>query len=68
MLATILAIILTAGAPACEYEDGSSQRYCIWNASVQGNGQGTSGIIIRGGTDHAKWIAIPHRVARNLTR
>lgn len=28
--------------PACEYEDGSTQRSCYWDAQRQGNGKGWS--------------------------
>ena len=66
MISLIISLLLATGAPACEYEDGSSQKVCIWDAKHQGNGEGKSGIIIKGGTRTAKYIAIPHRTAHRI--
>lgn len=68
LLAATALLIPAHSLPPCEYEDGSSQRICIWNAQTQGNTQGRSLLIIRGGTDRAKVIRISHRDARLLTR
>lgn len=32
----------TPALPACEYEDGSGQALCYWDAQTSGNGEGTS--------------------------
>lgn len=44
----------------CKYEDGSSQRRCVWDARHMGNGHGYSVKIIRGGHDNARYIRITH--------
>jgi len=64
----IIALALALGAPACNYEDGSGQGACVWNAKAQGNGKGHSLLIINGGKDHAKVIRISHRTANRITR
>jgi hypothetical protein len=33
-----------ATLPACEYEDGSGQSLCVWDADTMGNGMGTDAI------------------------
>ena len=40
---TILAVILSLILPACPTEDSTQ---CTWDASAQGNGQGTSFVAI----------------------
>lgn len=66
MIALLISLLLATGAPACEYEDGSSQKVCIWDAKHQGNGEGNSGIIINGGTDRDRYIPISHRTAHRI--
>jgi hypothetical protein len=66
MVSLLISLLLATGAPACEYEDGSSQKVCIWDAKHMGNGEGKSGIIIKGGTDHSKWIPVSHRTAHRI--
>lgn len=56
---------LTA-APACEYEDGSSQRVCVWDAAHSGNGIGRSVVIRHGGTDRGTVTFVSHRRAHSL--
>lgn len=51
----------------CNYEDGSGQRLCIWDAANMGNGEGNSFIALHGGTDRAKYIRITHARAYRLT-
>jgi hypothetical protein len=50
----------------CEYEDGSSQRVCVWDARHMGNGEGSSYIIWHGGTDNQRVVRITHRRAHHL--
>lgn len=60
-----------AAAPkwsACEYEDGSSQRRCVWDGRHMGNGEGQSLIIRRGGTDAATYTIVTHKRAHRLIR
>lgn len=52
--------------PPCEYEDGSGQPRCVWDARHMGNGRGTSWLIIQGGKDNAAYIKITHRRAHRL--
>ena len=52
----------------CREEDGSGQKFCIWDARARGNGLGKSFIAIHGGTDRAHYIYISHRTAYRLTR
>jgi len=66
MISLLISLLLAAGAPACEYEDGSSQKYCVWDARHQGNGAGTSILIFNGGTNHATDIPISHRTAHRI--
>lgn len=66
MVSILISLLLSAGAPACTYEDGSSQKICVWDARHEGNGQGHSGLIINGGTDHATWINLSHRTAHRI--
>jgi len=72
ILTTILTAILTAGmTPAvdwnpCQFEDGSGQRRCVWDAKHMGDGQGDSVKIRRGGTDDATYQVITHRRAKHL--
>lgn len=49
MTAMLLAMILHT-VPACEYEDGSSQAICGWDAGSAGNGVGESFISLDYGT------------------
>ncbi len=55
-----------AAAPACEYEDGSSQRVCVWDATHSGNGIGRSVVIRHGGTERATYTFVSHRRAHSL--
>ena len=58
-LATLtIPLLVTSGAiaslpsgnlPACEYEDGSSQPACVWDATEEGNGIGRSLINLQYG-------------------
>jgi hypothetical protein len=74
ILTTALAVIATASPAAavtdkwrpCEYEDGSSQRRCVWDARHMGNGVGRSLIIFRGGTARERIVYISHRKAHWL--
>lgn len=34
--------VAKSGVKACEYEDGSGQRFCVWRADKAGNGEGQS--------------------------
>lgn len=68
MMNLIIALLITTGAPACEYEDGSSQKVCVWNAKEQGNGKGDSLVIINGGKRTAKVIYISHKTANRIIR
>lgn len=52
--------------PACEYEDGSSQRVCVWDARHMGNGIGRSVIVRNGGTDRVTYRIVSHRRAHAL--
>jgi hypothetical protein len=70
MIATVLlgvALSAPASLPACEYEDGSSQAICVWDGRHQGNGEGSSVLIINGGEDNMKVVRISHRLAHRLT-
>ena len=51
----------------CRHEDGSGQRFCVWDAAHQGNGVGQSFIAIRGGGSDGNYIDISHRRAHRLT-
>lgn len=48
MLYNLLFAIMMAILPACDTEDGNN---CSWDASEQGNGQGSSFIVL----DHKVW-------------
>ena len=41
--------IPTTSLPVCEYEDGSSQAACVWDASEEGNGVGRNLINLQYG-------------------
>lgn len=66
--------IMTSGEAAghtvdwepCEYEDGSSQKRCIWDAKHMGNGEGSSLKVTNGGEDNAVYKVISHRKAKHL--
>lgn len=66
------AAAVTAGhAPhmrPCREEDGSGQAVCVWDARTAGNGAGHSFVAFAGGTDHARYVYVSHRVARELIR
>lgn len=51
----------------CNFEDGSGQRLCIWDAEAEGNGVGDSFIAIRGGTKQARYVYISHTRAHRLS-
>lgn len=56
-------VVLPHGAPACQSEDGSGQRVCVWDAHTMGNGIGHSVVIRHGGTDNMTiTYASQHRV------
>lgn len=49
----VVAALLAATAfpqviPPCEFEDGSGQAVCYWNAAVSGNGRGESYLMVGG--------------------
>lgn len=52
----------------CREEDGSGQAVCVWDARTMGNGVGHSFVAFAGGTDHARYVYVSHRVARQLIR
>ena len=54
------------GLAACRFEDGSGQSRCVWDARTMGNGVGYSFVAFAGGTDHARYVYVSHRVARQL--
>ncbi len=62
----LIAALLTLGAPACNYEDGSGQRVCVWQANEAGNRVGHSALIWKGGTDDARARLISHRIAAKI--
>lgn len=70
MLATLIAAtfigIPSHTVPPCEYEDGSSQKVCIWDGQHMGNGIGRSVIIRNGGYDNMTVRFITHRNAHRL--
>lgn len=68
IIAAIFALFAPAphSVPACEFEDGSGQAKCIWDARHMGNGEGNSLIIRNGGTDEAQYKVISHRRAHRL--
>ena len=45
----IIVTLLLSLMPPCAHEDGPAP--CYWDASVQGNGTGTSYVLLGGGTD-----------------
>lgn len=71
MISLLLAATLTLApaadrTPPCEYEDGSGQARCVWDAKHMGNGKGNSILIKHGGTDKGKIIKISHGRAHRL--
>lgn len=62
----LIAALLTLGAPACNYEDGSGQQVCAWQANEVGNKVGSSFVIWNGGTPDAKIKYISHRKAARI--
>lgn len=71
MLATLALVLATAtgplqSAPPCKYEDGSSQRVCVWDARHMGNGHGLSFVARHGGTDRATYRSITHKRAHSM--
>jgi hypothetical protein len=70
LITTLLQVALLTSGPAvplCEYEDGSSQRICVWDARHQGNGVGSSALIINGGSENMRVIRLSHRTAHQLS-
>lgn len=57
-------------APACIYEDGSSQGRCIWDSKHMGyysKGDKVKSVIIKhGGTRRAEYIPISHKKAHRM--
>ena len=64
--------------PVCKSEDGSYlgkhgkvryQRICVWDARRLGNHRGHSFLLIQGPRgQHAIYVRISHRLAKDLTR
>lgn len=55
ILSAICVVVALVGAtvapdfiPPCEFEDGSGQAVCYWNAAVSGNGRGESYLMVGG--------------------
>lgn len=77
LTATITAAVLGAGigaanaapvdrTPVCNYEDGSGQGRCVWDARHNGNGAGRSLVIVNGGEDNAAIRYVTHQRAHWL--
>lgn len=56
----------TDRTPVCQYEDGSGQARCVWDARHNGNGVGRSYVVVHGGRDDAKIRFVSHRRAHRL--
>lgn len=46
--ALVAATVSPDSIPPCEFEDGSGQAVCYWNAAVSGNGRGESYLMVGG--------------------
>lgn len=46
--ALIAAMVTPVSIPPCQFEDGSGQAVCYWNAAVSGNGRGESYLMVGG--------------------
>lgn len=46
--ALVAATAVPQVAPPCEFEDGSGQAVCYWDAAVAGNGRGESYLMVGG--------------------
>ncbi len=53
-------------APPCKYEDGSTQRSCVWQGNVRGNGVGRSFVMTRKAGEPRAWTRISHRKAARM--
>lgn len=62
------AVASVPALPACEHEDGSTQRACYWDAQRQGNGQGWSMINMDYGqqTIIVSWLPAPCKAVSQL--
>ena len=50
IVATAIGITAAFPLPPCQYEDGSGQNACVWDAHTPGNGIGND-VVILGGPD-----------------
>lgn len=46
--ALVAATVFPVSIPPCQFEDGSGQAVCYWNAAVSGNGRGESYLMVGG--------------------
>lgn len=46
--ALVAATVSPQVVPPCQFEDGSGQAVCYWNAAVSGNGRGESYLMVGG--------------------
>ena len=46
--ALVASTVFSDSIPPCEFEDGSGQAVCYWNAAVAGNGRGESYLMVGG--------------------
>ena len=46
--ALVAATAFPVSIPPCQFEDGSGQAVCYWNAAVSGNGRGESYLMVGG--------------------
>lgn len=55
-----------SSAPPCKHEDGSTQRSCVWQGNVRGNGVGRSFLMTRKAGEPREWTRISHRKAARM--
>lgn len=46
--ALVAATVSPDSIPPCEFEDGSGQAVCYWDAATSGNGRGESYLMVGG--------------------
>ena len=46
--ALVAATAFPVSIPPCQFEDGSGQAVCYWDAAVSGNGRGESYLMVGG--------------------
>ena len=46
--ALVAATAFPVSIPPCQFEDGSGQAVCYWDAAVAGNGRGESYLMVGG--------------------